>query len=202
MVGLGPLMIHLVAELVRSGLEDFLRRKAGTGPTTDIVTLRQFADAQGEVAIPANRVGMCLFNIDEERIMKNQGYVTVRNGDRVSYAQPEVRLNLYMLLAAHFGTYDEALKHIGWTIAFFQRKRVFTPENTPTMAAGTPEIAIDLYPMTLEQQNYLWTILGIKYLPSVAYQLRPVVVQEDELEREARPVSRLELQTGGRPPPS
>lgn len=191
-------MIHTVVELVRSGLEEYLQRRAGTSPTSDIVTLAHFANAQGELAIPGNRIGMCLFNIDEERIMKNQGYVTARNGDRVSYTQPEVRLNLYVLFAAHFTTYAEAVKHIGWTIAFFQRKRVFTPENTPAMPTGSPEVAVDLYPMTLEQQNYLWTILGIKYLPSVAYQLRPVLVQEDEIEREAQAVARLDLQTGRR----
>jgi hypothetical protein len=158
-----------------------------------LVHLTQFADNEGASAIPTNSVGMCLFNIDEERVMKNQGFVATKNGERVTYFQPEVRLNLYMLFAVNFGNYEQSLRYIGWTIGFFQRKRVFNSANTPGMEPDMPEIAVDLYAMTLEQQNYLWTILGAKYLPSIAYQVRPVVIQEEEIEFEAAPVMEIDL---------
>jgi hypothetical protein len=191
-------MIADVAQLFRRELEEYLRRRARLPASETVVSLTQFANAQGEVAIPSNQVGMCLFNIDEERIMKNQGFVAAKNGERVTYFQPEVRLNLYMLFAAHFGSYEQALRYIGWTVGFFQRKRVFSPANTPAMGFGMPEVAVDLYAMTLEQQNYLWTILGAKYLPSVAYQARPVVIQEDEIELESAPVTEIELRNAHR----
>ena len=186
-------MIAETVQLFRRELDEFLRRKARLGASDSVVALTQFANAQGELTIPSNQVGVCLFNIDEERIMKNQGFVPSRNGDRIAYIQPEVRLNMYMLFAANFADYAEALKYVAWTVAFFQRKRVFNPQNTPAMTPGMAEVAVDLYAMTLEQQNYLWTILGAKYLPSVAYQVRPVTVQENEIEREAAPVADVDL---------
>lgn len=187
-------MLAEVAILFRRELEEYLRRKARLGTSETLVHLTQFANSDGGSAIPTNSVGLCLFNIDEERVMKNQGFVATKNGDRVTYFQPEVRLNLYMLFAANFPTaYDQALRYIGWTVGFFQRKRVFNSSNTPQMESDMPEVAVDLYAMTLEQQNYLWTILGAKYLPSVAYQVRPVVVQEEEIELEAAPVMEIDL---------
>jgi hypothetical protein len=98
-----------------------------------------------------------------------------------------------MLLAANFDDYEQGLKYIAWTVGFFQRKRVFNQANTPGMEPEMPEMAVDLYAMTLEQQNYLWTILGAKYLPSVAYQVRPVVIQEAEIELESVPVKEIDL---------
>lgn len=192
-------MIAEVCQLIRRELEEHLRRKARLGASDEVVSLTQFISPTGEPAILSNRVGLCLFNIDEERVMKNQGFVASRNGERVSYFQPEVRLNLYMLFAANFSSYEQALRYIAWTVGFFQRKRVFTPQNTPAMPPGMPEVAVDLYPMTLEQQNYLWTILGAKYLPSVAYQVRPIVVQEQEAELEAAPVLEVDLRNAGQP---
>jgi len=191
-------MIAAVAQLFRRELEEYLRRKARLGASEEVVTLTHFVNAQGDLAIKANRVGLCLFNIDEERIMKNQGFVATRNGERVTYFQPEVRLNLYMLFAANYAEYVTALEYIGWTVGFFQRKRVFAAANTPGMDPTMPEIAVDLYAMTLEQQNYLWTILGAKYLPSVAYQVRPVVVQEEEVELESAPVMEIDLRNARR----
>ncbi len=186
-------MICEVATLFRRELEEYLRRKARLGASEVLVSLTHFVNATGVLAIPSNQLGMCLFNIDEERVMKNQGFVASKQGERVAYVQPEVRLNLYMLFAANFGEYEEALRYIEWTVGFFQRKRVFNPQNTPSMRPEMPEVAVDLFAMTLEQQNYLWTILGAKYLPSVAYQVRPVVVQEAEVELESVPVLEIDL---------
>jgi hypothetical protein len=197
-------VISEACQLLRSELEAFLRRKARLGPALELVRLTPFATADGASAIPPGLVGMCLFNIDEERVMKSPGLVPTRRGDRIEYVQPEVRLNLYLLFAANpaaspdpGAAYAEALRRIGWTVAFFQAKRVFDPKNTPGMAPGLAELAVDLYAMTLEQQNYLWSILGAKYLPSVAYQVRPVLIQEGEVQLDQAPVTEIAVHANG-----
>jgi hypothetical protein len=191
-------MIADVTRLLRSELEQFLRRKAHLGAAENIVRLTHFFSGEGGAGIPNSSLGMCLFNLDEERIMRTPGLVATRNGDRISYAQPEVRLNLYLLFAANFPEYTTGLRFIGWTIAFFQSRRVFSARNTPAMPPTISDLAVDIYAMTLEQQNYLWNILGAKYLPSVAYQVRPVLIQEGEIEFEAPPVQEIDLRTGSK----
>lgn len=191
-LGASP-MVSDIAQLLRNDLERFLRRKAQLASTDTIVILTEITERNGVSTIPANSVGMCLFNLDEERIMRTPGLATIRNGERILATQPEVRLNLYLLFAAHFSDYPTALRFLGWTVAFFQTKRVFSPRNTPSMNPLASDVAVDLYAMTLEQQNYLWSILGSKYLPSVAYQVRPVVVQEAEIEAESAPVTEIQI---------
>jgi hypothetical protein len=186
-------MIADVAQLIRVEVDQFLRRKAQLQAGDAVVNLTRFAEDPSGGGIPKNSVGMCLFNLDEERIMRTPGLVATRVGERIEYTQPEVRLNVYLLFAANFTDYVSALRFIGWTIAFFQSKRVFSRRNTPAMPPTMAELALDLYAMTLEQQNYLWSILGAKYLPSVAYQVRPVLIQEDELTAEAEPVREVDL---------
>jgi hypothetical protein len=187
--------------LLRADLERFLRRKARLSTTESLVNLTHFAERNGQSPIPSNTMGMCLFNLDEERIMRTPGLAALRNGERIASTQPEVRLNVYLLFAANFATYATAIRYLGWTVAFFQTKRVFSPRNTPAMNPALSDVAVDLYAMTLEQQNYLWNILGSSYLPSVAYQVRPVVVQEAELEAEGAPVIEIDISardaTGG-----
>jgi hypothetical protein len=189
-------MVAETIQLLRRELEAFLRRKAGFGPTKEVVGLVHFADKEGKLVIPENLVGVCLFNLDEERIMKSQGMVANRHADRVAFLQPEVRLNLYLLFAANFADYNESLKFIGWTVAFFQSKRVFNRQNSPTMPVAMAELVVDLYTMTLEQQNYLWSILGAKYVPSAAYQVRPVVIQEGQVELDQSPVLEINIAAG------
>ncbi len=167
------------------------------GTSAEIVRLTHFAETRDTIAIPNDTIGMCLFNLDEERILKTPGLQVRRNGDRVAFQQPEVRLNLYLLFAANFRQYSEALRFIGWTVAFFQSRRVFNHRNTPTLPPTVSEMAVDMYAMTLEQQNYLWSMLGIRYLPSVAYQVRPVVIQEAQVESEQVPVMEIDLRTQG-----
>jgi hypothetical protein len=197
-------VISEACQLLRGELEAFLRRKARLGPATELVRLTPFATADGAPGIPPGLVGMCLFNIDEERVMKSPGLVPTRNGDRITYTQPEVRLNLYLLIAASPAAstdpgagYPEALRRIGWTVAFFQSKRVFDHRNTPGMDPRLAEMAVDLYAMTLEQQNYLWSILGAKYLPCVAYQVRPVLIQEAEVQLDQAPVTEIAVNANG-----
>ena len=186
-------MVSEITSILKDDLERFLRRKAHLPPTDKVVSLTRITERDGISSITANTVGMCLFNLDEERIMRTPGLASVRTGDRIVATQPEVRLNLYLLFAANFSDYETALRYLAWTIGFFQTKRIFSPRNTPTMDPAWSDLAVDLYAMTLEQQNYLWSILGAKYVPSVAYQVRPVVIQESAIETEGAPVTEIHL---------
>ncbi len=185
-------MISQVSELLRAEVNSFIRQRAQLTGDQARVELTHF-EREGKLAIKASTVGMCIFNLDEERVMKTPGLAATRVGDRITYVQPEVRLNLYILFAANFGDYLESLKHIGWITGFFQGKRVFEASNSPSAPAGLEPLAVDMYPMSLEQQNYLWSILGVHYLPSVAYQVRPVVIQENRAEFEQRPVLETDI---------
>ena len=54
------------------------------------------------------------------------------------------------------------------------------------MPDGLNKLIMEVYSMPIEQQNYLWGALGAKYLPSVLYRLR-LVVMNDERVHENQP---------------
>ena len=171
-------MIDKIIKVIATELTTYLDVVAGLEEeASNIVDVSHLFNSSGE-AIP-NGLGITLVNIEEDRINRaNDPYVKTTDG--ITKVNPEIRLNLFVLFSANFdSTYSEALKFISYVIRFFQSKQVFTPENTPTLDSEVEKIIVEMHPMSFEQQNYLWGMIGGKYLPSVLYKFRLLVVQED-----------------------
>jgi len=132
----------------------------------------------GTLAIPENTLGLALVNVEEERVTRaQQGITTMANG-RVAHLNPEVKLNLFILIAANFKDYKTGLEFLSGAVRFFQSCNVFTQQNTPTLAPGIAKLVVELQSLNFEQQNNLWGTLGGKYLPSVLYKVRLLAIQE------------------------
>lgn len=69
--------------------------------------------------------------------------------------------------------------YISYIIRFFQHRNVFTPQNSPSLDPGIEKMIADLHSLGFEQLNHLWAILGGKYLPSVMYKFRLLILDED-----------------------
>ncbi len=181
-------MIKKVIDTVKKELVAYLDLVAGLDEAaTNVVEISHLFNSAGE-PIP-NEVGITLVNIEEDRINRaNDPYV--KTSDGYTKVNPEIKLNLFVLFSSHFeSNYPEALKFISYVIRFFQSKSVFTTENTPSLDSEVKKLIVELHPMSFEQQNYLWGMVGGKYLPSVLYKFRLIVIQED-IEVEA--VTRIE----------
>lgn len=170
-------MIESVVKTLKDELVVYLDLVGGLDePATNIVQVSHLFGSTGEPI--TKELGITLVNIEEDRINKaNNPYV--KTADGFNKVNPEIKLNLFLLFTANFDTnYTEALKFISYVIRFFQSKSVFTTENTPGLDPEIKKIIAELHPMSFEQQNYLWGMIGGKYLPSVLYKLRLLVVQE------------------------
>jgi hypothetical protein len=110
--------------------------------------------------------------------MKSQ-VSAVKKNNTVSYLNPDVKLNLYVMITTNFGDYSTALKYLSYVISFFQSKFVFDHQSSPKLDLGIEKLIVELYTLTFEQQNYLWSAVGSKLLPSVLYKVRMLVVQEN-----------------------
>lgn len=171
-------MIDKIIKVIAAELTTFLDIVAGLEEeATNVVDVSHLFNSSGET-IP-NGLGITLVNIEEDRINRaNDPYVKTTEG--ITKVNPEIRLNLFVLFSANFDSnYSEALKFISYVIRFFQSKQVFTPENTPSLGPEVEKLIVELHPMSFEQQNYLWGMIGGKYLPSTLYKFRLLVVQEE-----------------------
>lgn len=120
---------------------------------------------------------LTLVNVEENRVTRSHESA-VRSGTSVTYKNPEIYLNLYLLFSVNLG-YTEALKRLSLIIQFFQHQNVFTPLSHPALADTSIEkLMVDLHSLSFEQLNHLWSILGGKYLPSVMYKVRQITIDE------------------------
>lgn len=133
---------------------------------------------EGSETEDASGVIITLVNIEEDRISKNPDGV-YRNVDQVVKTNPKILVNLYVLFSVNLNTYTTALSRISNVIQCFQSTNYFTQASFPSLDPGIEKLHLELYTMNFEQVNHLWSTLGGKYLPSVLYKMRMVVIADE-----------------------
>jgi len=126
-----------------------------------------------------DKVILTLFNIEEEATLKNNPHYVRQDQNTVLRREPTVYLNLYILLSCAAEEYETALSYISHLIGFYQRKRLFTPENAEVNFPSdyVEKIILELVSLNLEQINHMWGVLGSKHNPSVMFKLRLAPIQ-------------------------
>ena len=195
-------MIKETMKFLTDEVNNYITLRAGAPINGNWIVLSNVAKENGEWAIPNNNLGMSLINIEEERVFKDQqtAFRNV-NGD-IEHYNPEIKLNLYMLISANFtsgdGTdateYIEGLKQLSYVISFFQGKNVFTTDNSPALDSTIKKIIVELYSYSFEQQYNFWTVIGAKYLPSVLYRVRMLTYQEKRILDQQVPITTTDIE--------
>lgn len=85
-----------------------------------------------------------------------------------------LNIDLNVLFSASFSNYTESLTFITSTISFFHSKAVFTRQNSPSLAPNIEKLTVEMEPANLEQNHFLWSMLGCRYIPSVLYRVRMI----------------------------
>lgn len=195
-------MIHTSLSFITNELNDYLKMRTGS-PAVDRVFLTSVATEGGGVVIPDKSVGVSLINIEEDRVYKDQKTTIINEQGNVEHLNPEIKLNLYILISANFQNNDqndssddyvEGLKQLSFIISFFQAKNVFTPENSPSLASYDPnlkKLVVELYSYSFEQLYNFWSVVGTKYLPSVLYKVRMITFQEREFFDSTIPIEKI-----------
>jgi hypothetical protein len=198
-------MIHSALDFLTQELNTYLELK--NGMAGDKVVLTNVATETGGWAIPKKSLGLSLINIEEERVHKEQRFTFKDdNGDFQRY-NPEVKLNLYILITANFtgsdsspadDDYIEGLKQLSHVVSFFQSKYVFTNDNSPLMASLDPtlqKLVVELYSYSFEQLYNFWTVVGAKYLPSMLYRVRLLSFQEKQVEQQIGAITEVDIES-------
>ena len=173
-----------------------------------MVFLTHVADESG-VAIPNKGIGVSLVNIEEERVFKEQRVTMINEDGNIEKKNPEIKLNLYVLITANFtnadgdlssgeDNYVEGLKQLSTAISFFQAHTVFTQDNYPLMASldsNLQKLVVELYSYSFEQLYNFWSVIGSKYLPSVLYKVRLLRIQERKLSSIDPPIEKISIGT-------
>ena len=169
-------------DLVLGFLQDRLNRSLPRGPLGDPQEkLFVFAgsDKDDAISFKADAVSLLLVRIEEEP--------TLRQPDRFARAsaegqrqrvEPEIRLQLWVLLVARFPEYLSAMRQLSRVIACFQAQRVFTAANAPELGDGLQQLSVELVTPTFAEQNEIWGALRTAYQPSLLYRVKLLVFQD------------------------
>lgn len=200
-------MIHSSLSFLTNELNTYIKLRTDD-PDTNRVFLTSVATESGGIVIPDSSLGLSLINIEEERIFKDQRSTAINEEGQAQHLNPEVKLNLYILISANFqdktgqqeDDYYEGLKQLSYAISFFQSKNVFTADNTPSMSkydSAIKKLIVELYSYSFEQLYNFWTVVGTKYLPSVLYRVRLVRFQEEAITDSNLPVEKIGINSHG-----
>ena len=172
-------MIDKCLDVLKTQIHQHLKSIPDLNVTSnETVSVTPLVKEDGSVVIPKDHLGLTLINIEEDKVHREQQAVHKTSDGLVLQMNPEIKINLYLLLASNFTTYATGLKFLSAALGFFQAKNVFTTSNTPGLDPNIEKLIVELHTMGLEQQNHMWGYLGAKYLPSICYKVRVLIVQE------------------------
>jgi hypothetical protein len=182
-------MIDIALQFLRAELNTFLL--TATGSDRIKVELSSVVDDTGKYAFAQDLIGASIINIEEERTVKTHlPQYAYLNGQHV-ISEPDLKLNLYLLFAANFKVYNEALKYLSYILIYFQSHPSFTQEEFPGFDSRIEKLILELQSPTFEQWNQIWGFNGGKQLPSIMYKLRMVILQPDVPESVQPPLTRI-----------
>ena len=179
-------MIHPTLKFLVEQLNLYINtvKKVGDGIVAPVSILQNIARLDEAELKKTDNILISLVNFAEEATMKNNLSHTISKNDMVEYKNPPVNLNLFILITACMTNYENALIYLSHVITFFQGKYTFSLKNSITQIEGLPDnfhIILDLYTLSFEQINYLWSTLGGKQHPFVCYKVRLLQIEKESM---------------------
>jgi hypothetical protein len=157
----------------------------------NLVILSSVSNPDG--TLPAgieSKILLSLINVEREPAA-NSGTWPARSGtEGFGRVSPPLSLNLLLLITASFASnYTEALRFLGSVMGFFQGKPSFNAQNSPSFPAEMEKLSMELVNLSIQEINNVWAILGAKYMPSVVYKMRMLVLQENWIGERVPPIT-------------
>jgi hypothetical protein len=190
-------MINRILTALKDELNEFVKLKDPINfGLSDIVVLSNLVEQDGTLAFTTNnanqtehKIVITLINIEEEKVFKEQQYFKKTAEDKIVTLNPELKIHLHVLFTAYSTSYETALLILGYVLSFFQKKSVFTNQNTPSLNGLTAKATVELQSLSSEQNNHLWGYLGAKYMPSMVYKIKMLIFQEAQQTSEGLPIT-------------
>lgn len=177
-------MIYETLACLAEEMNVFFRSKLKI--TEDKVIVSAIVNQDGSVAIPGeNKVAITLVNMTKDIGVKRDSSISTTV---IGNSARPICLQLSILLSCYFtaNNYAEALRFLSFVISFLQTKNVFDHSNTPRLDDAIEKLVFEMESYEAERLSNVWATLGAKYMPSVLYRARMVIL-DPTLVREYRP---------------
>ncbi|WP_052272915.1 DUF4255 domain-containing protein [Flavihumibacter solisilvae] len=197
-------MIRTALRFVQKELEAYMIDRELDVPyiTDQVVDLRSIVLPNGNLNLDENKhVTLMLVGVEEERREGKRPHFMPGANNEQYMLNPPVEIDLFLLFLAHSSSYGTALDDLSDIIAFFQANPVFDSRKYPSMNNGIEKpwrlidrLSFKLVNMTFEQQNNLWAMLGIKYIPNVVYKMNMLTLFDTRSQHKVEPITEINLE--------
>ncbi len=157
------------------------------------VVLNRANIQKGKLIPPINTISLSLLNIEEELSMRSTIVEKRVVKGKVYKKNPPLNINLRVMFISNFpDDYITELNAMTEVLAFFQRSSFILIDNKKI---NTKRVNFKLNSIDIDEQEKIWNLLGMEYLPSVIYTVSILVIEEDEVLDESRIVKTVDIQT-------
>lgn len=170
-------MIDRALEIIAQELGIFIESRLPRMERSQVILSELLNQDGSPKTFNEDTITITLVNIEEEK--------AIRNNKASNGVNRPIHLNLYLLFTAFHGEnspYLNAVQGISATLGFLQSHNILDHQNTPDLDPNLEKLSFELVNQTMQTLNYTWSMQGNRYLPSILYKARMVVIQEGLLQ--------------------
>jgi hypothetical protein len=160
-------MIYEVLQTLTDNLNTYFRSKLRV--QEDKAVLSSLVNQDGTIALQTeNKVIVTLTNIEREPFSLGSPNV----------GRQKLSLNIFVMFSCYFSNsnYSESIRFLDLIIGYFEDNYTLELNNN-----DNNKIKIEIETSNMEKAHNLWSTVGAKYLPSVLYKIRMIVVDSNSI---------------------
>lgn len=191
-------LFSLALSHIATYLNQYLKRQFDLDE--DIVVVSNLIDVDGSVPVNINnKIVIFIFNIEKDYTFNNQPFTKPSHSGQTA-VMPPLYINLKIVLAANFSAsnYNEALKLLSASSNYFHGHPVFDHQNSPDLNTQIQKLILEFENLSLDALSSLWGMIGGKYLPSVVYKLRTIIMNSENISNRVITTDTPSTTVGGR----
>lgn len=171
-------MIDKTMQFLQEQLNGYLRQRFPG--ESELAVLSGIANPDGTPSDKiANKVVLTLINVERESVASNSSARYRPDGDAMARITPPLNINLLILVSASFDSnYTDSLKALSSVLRFFQGHPIFTRQTAANLPDSLERLSVEWTDMDLQSIYNLWSVLGGRYMPSVVYKARMIIISD------------------------
>ncbi|MEN9866777.1 MAG: hypothetical protein RL748_2367 [Pseudomonadota bacterium] len=191
-------MINAVLSFLKSTLNNHLRVSGVVHDTQEDQVIFPPGTNTDTLDLKLGAVSLLLVRLEQEKVLRAPDlYRRILPDGSTQVAEPEIRLELYVLFAARYPQYEDSLRNLSAIISYFQHHRVITHDTAPELGENIQQLVLEMVTLSFAEQNEIWGSLRLHYQPSALYKVKMIVYQADARPSAASPVSDLGIEVRG-----